>query len=303
MSFRVVLIENETKLQLRLNSLIVQKEEKEIWIPLDDIMMIVIDNMKTTITARMLCALSTHNIGVIVCDQDHLPMGYYSSYDNYSRISKSIQYQIQCTKEAYNCIWKDIVKNKISNQRKVLLKLHLEQKNAQKLLQYQKEVVDGDVKNREAHAAKVYFNTMMGHSFSRGNKNILLNSGLDYGYAIIRSYLAKLCVGYGLNSQIGIHHRSEYNRFNLIDDLIEPFRPFVDYYAYNLLDGQEYFKREHRIKLINILNHQFIYNNKKMYMSNALENYVTTYAAVLAGRKEKMIYPDVENYLGDEDAI
>lgn len=75
MSFRVVLIENETKLQLRLNSLIVQKEEKEIWIPLDDIMMIVIDNMKTTITARMLCALSTHNIGVIVCDQDHLPMG------------------------------------------------------------------------------------------------------------------------------------------------------------------------------------------------------------------------------------
>ena len=68
----------------------------------------------------MLCALSTHNIGVIVCDQDHLPMGYYSSYDNYSRISKSIQYQIQCTKEAYNCIWKDIVKNKISNQKSSL---------------------------------------------------------------------------------------------------------------------------------------------------------------------------------------
>ena len=303
MGFRVVLIENETKLQLRLNSLIVIKEEKEIWIPLDDIMMVVIDNLKITITARMLCALSIHNIGVIVCDQEHLPMGYYSSYDNYSRISKSIQYQIQCTKERYNCIWKDIVKSKISNQRKVLLKLKLKKKNADRLSQYEKEVVDGDLTNREAHAAKVYFNTIMGHSFSRGDKDILLNSGLDYGYAVIRSYLAKLCVGYGLNGQIGIHHRNEYNRFNLIDDLIEPFRPFVDYYAYNLLEGQEYFKREHRIKLINILNHRLIYNNKKMYLSNVLEDYVKTYAAMLAGRKEKMIYPHVECYLGDEDAI
>ena len=78
---------------------------------------------------------------------------------------------------------------------------------------------------------------------------MLLNSGLDYGYAILRSYLARLCVGYGLNSQLGIHHRNEYNRFNLVDDMIEPFRPFVDYFAYRLLEREEYFKGEHRASL------------------------------------------------------
>ena len=68
----------------------------------------------------------------------------------------------------------------------------------------------------------------MGTTFSRGNEDILLNSGLDYGYTIIRAYIARLCVGYGLNSQLGIHHKNEFNRFNLIDDLMEPIRPFID---------------------------------------------------------------------------
>ena len=75
MGFRVVLVENETKIQLRLNNLIVQKETKEIWIPLDDIMMIVIDNMKITITTRLMCALAMHNVGLVICDQDHHPIG------------------------------------------------------------------------------------------------------------------------------------------------------------------------------------------------------------------------------------
>lgn len=72
----------------------------------------------------------------------------------------------------------------------------------------------------------------MGTSFSRGNEDILLNSGLDYGYAVLRGYIARVCVGYGLNTQIGIHHKNEYNRFNLVDDLMEPLRPMIDIVAY-----------------------------------------------------------------------
>lgn len=85
----------------------------------------------------------------------------------------------------------------------------------EKMYDYREQAAAGDITNREAHAAKVYFNTLMGTTFSRGNEDILLNSGLDYGYAIIRSYLSRVCVGYGLNPQIGIHHKNEYNRFNL----------------------------------------------------------------------------------------
>lgn len=123
---------------------------------------------------------------------------------------------------------------------------------------YREQVQPGDITNREAHAAKVYFNTLMGTTFSRGNEDILLNSGLDYGYAIIRSYLSRVCVGYGLNPQIGIHHKNEYNRFNLCDDLIEPIRPVVDYYVYRLLQEEEYFSSEHRRKIVNLLNQRIV---------------------------------------------
>jgi CRISPR-associated protein Cas1 len=144
---------------------------------------------------------------------------------------------------------------------------------------------------------------MMDTSFSRGNDAILLNSGLDYGYTIVRSYLARLCVGYGLNSQLGIHHRNEYNRFNLVDDLIEPIRPIVDVYAYKLLEEEEYFKPEHRRKLINILNHKIEYKNKKMYLCNMMESYVAEVAAFYAGNKSRIVFPETKKYLGEQDEV
>lgn len=303
MGFRVIMLESETNVNLKLNNLVIRKAEKDIWIPLDDISILVIDNLKTTVTARILCSLAKHNVGVIFCDQEHLPIGFYSSYDNHSRISKQIQYQLKVSDEFYDTLWKNIVKAKILNQKRVLDLLQLDSNSVDVLSQFSKEILTGDSTNREAHAAKVYFNTLMGCSFSRGNEDILLNSGLDYGYSIFRSYLAKICVGYGLNSQLGIHHRNEYNRFNLVDDLIEPFRPFVDYYVYQLLKKEDYFKPEHRHQLINLLNHKLMYKNKKMYICNAMEEYVSQIASVIAGREKKLEYPNIKNYLGDQNEI
>ena len=141
----------------------------------------------------------------------------------------------------------------------------------------------------------------MGTSPSRGNKDILLNSGLDYGYAIIRAYIARLCVAYGLNSQLGIHHKNEFNRFNLVDDLMEPARPFVDLYAYGMLKEEKFFTSEHRQNLVNLLNHKVLYKNQKMYLSNMLEEYVSSYAALLSGTKDNVIFPEVTNYIGEGD--
>lgn len=303
MGFRLVIIENDVSIRLKLDNLVIQKEEKEIWIPVDDISVLIIDNRKITFTARMMCSLAAHNVGVIFCDQEHLPIGFFSSYDNYSRISKSIHYQIDATDEYYNVLWKSIVQAKIRNQKKVLEKLHKNENVIKSLERFCGEVEKGDVTNREAHAAKIYFNELMGCSFSRGNEDLLLNAGLDYGYAIFRSYLAKLCVGYGLNSQLGIHHRNEYNRFNLVDDMIEPFRPFVDYFAYVLLEKEDYFMGEHRHQLVNLLNHKVIYKHKKMFLCNAMEEFVANVAADISGKKNSLEFPDVEKYLGEMDEI
>lgn len=296
MGFRVIFIENEVHMSFKLNNLIVEKEGGEVWIPLDDISMIVVDNLHITITARMLSIIAEHNIGLIICNQEHLPIGMYGSYDNHSRISKTIKFQIEQPQEFYDSLWRKLIVQKIFNQQKVLKRINLSSDSQTKLEQLKAEVTDGDASNREAHAAKIYFNTLMGCTFSRGNEEILLNSGLDYGYSIIRSFIARACVGYGLNTQIGIHHKNEYNRFNLVDDLIEPIRPFVDIYAYNLLKDEEYFKPEHRHRLVNLLNHKVRYNSRNMYFSNMLEEYTEQYSSYLSNNRKDIIMPDVDGY-------
>ncbi len=95
MAFRMLLIENEVNIKLNLDNLVITKEGKDIWVPIKDLSMIVLDNLKINITARMLCALAKNNVGIIICDQEHLPIGFYSSFDNHSRISKTIKYQTE----------------------------------------------------------------------------------------------------------------------------------------------------------------------------------------------------------------
>lgn len=300
MAFRVILVENEVTLKVKLNNLIVTKQGEEMWIPLDDISMIVLDNLATEISARLLCLLSEQGIGLIICNQMHLPTGYYSSYDNHSRSSKVIGYQIDKDKDYYGEIWKHIVEAKIINQAMAYLKLKCDKKGYEQIVQFSREISIGDKSNREAHAAKVYFNLLMGTSFSRGNDNILLNSGLDYGYAIIRGFIARVCVGYGLNTQIGIHHKSEYNRFNLVDDLMEPLRPLVDLVAYTIMKDDDYFTPEHRYQLVDILNMKIHYRNKNMYVCNMIENYVEQYASLIMDRGKEIIFPNIKDFYGEE---
>ena len=284
MAYRVVLIESECSVHLKLNNLLIDKGEGDVWIPLDDISMIVLDNLKIQFTVRLMSTLAEHNIGVVICNLEHLPIGFYSSYDNHSRISKCIGFQINKDNDFYDSFWKEIVCQKINNQKQVLEQLD-KNDTVQKLEELAGNIEKGDITNREAHAAKIYFNTLMGTSFSRGNEDILLNSGLDYGYAIIRAFLARLCVGYGLNSQLGIHHKNEFNRFNLVDDLMEPIRPIVDLVAYKILENEKYFKLEHRRYILNLLNHKILYMGKKMFIANMIEEYVSQYASFLSEKR------------------
>ena len=301
MAFRVVLIENEVTIKVKLNNLIITKCGEDIWIPLDDISMIVMDNLTSNLSTRLMCQLSEQGIGLMLCNQSHLPTGFYSAYDNHSRASKVIGFQIEKNRDFYEKLWKQIVKVKIENQAKAYYSLKDDYDGAYKIDEFSKEIISGDKTNREAHAAKVYFNLLMGTSFSRGNEDILLNSGLDYGYAVIRGYIARACVGYGLNTQIGIHHKSEYNRFNLVDDLMEPIRPIVDIVAYNSMKDDAYFTPEHRRKLVNILNMKIMYRNKKMYVCNMIENYVEQYASLVMERVDNIIFPDVDELVGEGD--
>lgn len=299
MGYRVLLIENESTIKLQLDSLIINNGEGDIYMPIKDLSMLLIDNLKTTITSRMMSKLAENNVGVIFCNNEHMPIGFYSSYDNHSRISKNLIFQIKKERFFYDNLWIEIVKNKIINQIKVLKKVNDDMEQIGILKSYIDNIEPGDITNREAHAAKVYFNCMFGKGFSRRDEENVFNHALNYGYAIIRSLLAKLCVSYGLNTQLAIHHRNEFNRFNLVDDLIEPFRPFVDYHIFNLMQESEYFTVESREKIVNILNHKIEYNNKKMYIQNAIEEYVQMYSSLILNKSIIFIFPDFDKYIGE----
>lgn len=300
MAHRVVLIENDAILKCKLDHLLAVIDNEEIWIPLSDISTIVVDNLKTTVTTRTLNAFSKENICMVMCDEKHLPCGLFLSHNQHSRSAKIIKYQLNFSDDLYSELWKKIIYAKIFNQIQVMERLsHVDE--VAKLYDYIENIQPGDPSNREAHAAKVYFNTIMGTSHSRGNKDLLINSGLDYGYAIIRSYLARLCCGHGLETAISVHHCSEYNAFNLVDDLIEPMRPIVDYYAKEILDDDKIFGPSHRTNLVNILNHKILFCNKEMYLSNALEKYVQSFVDVIKhGDLNKIQIPEFKNYIGIE---
>ena len=184
MAYKVILIENEVDIKLKLDNLVIYKSGNEIWVPMDDISVVILDNLKINITVRMLSLMAEHNIALIVCDIKHNPLGFYCSYDNHSRMSKMIGNQISRTRGFYDELWKIIVKSKIENQAQVLELLDKSSDTVIDMRKFKENVSDGDKSNREAHGAKIYFNTLMNTSFSRGNEDILLNSGLDYGYAI-----------------------------------------------------------------------------------------------------------------------
>ncbi len=299
MSFRVVLIENAAKLRYKLDNLLVTIGETETRIPFSDISTIVIDNYDTTLSTRLLGIIAKENITLVICDYNHLPIGIYLGYNTHSRATKVMQKQINMEQRVKDELWAKIVKKKIENQNKVLLKRPSSQLAIDRLKGYFDDVSIGDKTNREGHAAKVYFNELMGKDFSRDDDSYIINSALNYGYAVIRSYIARLCVGYGLNTMIGLFHKNEYNQFNLVDDLMEPLRPIVDLYAIENITDKEFFTFDNRKGLIDLVNHKIIYNNKNQYIANALDMYIYKYSSALENYDFSALeLPDLDNYLG-----
>jgi len=188
-----------------------------------------------------------------------------------------------------NIVWKRIVEEKILQQAKNLKYKSLNE-SYEKLIEYYKEVEEGDVTNREGHAAKVYFNSLFGTDFSR-DKEININKYLNYGYSIILSAFNREIKNMGYLTEIGIHHIGNLNPFNLSCDFIEPLRPLVDYYVISDKLTDENFKKE----LINLLNIYVDIDDKKMILDNAIKLYIQSiFSALLENNVKKIKFIDYE---------
>ena len=138
-------------------------------------------------------------------------------------------------------------------------------------MNYIDEVATGDKTNREGHAAKIYFNTLFGKDFSRSDNNNI-NAALNYGYSIILSSINKEVISNGYLTQLGIHHKNEFNEFNLSCDLMEPFRVIIDNFVY--FNSNREFNSEYKLDIINILNTKYTYNKKKYTLKDIIKMYV-----------------------------
>ena len=269
------MIAQQSKLSYKNRFLVVKQDLDEKYIHLSEIDTIIVDSLAVSISAYLLKELSDNKINIIFCDEKHNPFGELSTYYSKHNTSKMIQRQISWTSNEKDKIWKKIVKNKLLNQAYMLSKIDSEKYKL--LLDYIIEVQDGDSTNREGHAAKVYFNALFGNSFSRRDDSNI-NSALNYGYEVLLSTFNKEIINNGYLTQLGIHHKNEFNKFNLGCDLMEPFRIVIDNFVYYNQDKN--FDSNLKIEILDIFNHTFKFDGKnytlkdiiRMYVKNTLDN-------------------------------
>ena len=269
MSFRTVVIQKQSKLNYKNKFIIVKQENDEKYIHLSEIDTIIVDSISVSISAYLLKELSDNKINIIFCDEKHNPFGELKSFYSKHNTSKKILEQINWSKDKKDYIWMRIIKNKIINQSLLLRKFHSDKYEL--LLSYSDTVKSNDKTNREGHAAKVYFNSLFGKGFNRG-MDVPINSALNYGYAILLSNFSKEIVSNGYLTQLGIHHKNEFNEFNLSCDLMEPFRVIIDNFVY--FNSEKNFDLEYKMNIVNLFNNKFIYKNKKYTLKDIIKMYV-----------------------------
>lgn len=274
MAFRTIIIKNRCKLEYSLNYLVCRGEEEK-RVLIDEIEILIIQNTAVSLTCALLSALVEKKVKVIFCDPYANPqfelMPYYNNYSTYKKIMTQVNFD-ELTKQK---IWARIVYEKIFNQSRVLSMVNVEA--AKKLNGYLSEIENGDVSNREGHAAKVYFNALFGNNFYRGDSTNTINKYLNYGYSIIVSAINREIKMLGYLTEIGIHHIGETNAFNLTYDFVEPLRPLIDSLVVKKKITEENFKNE----FIELLYSKVYFKKNQMFLENALHLYVQSLFSAL----------------------
>ena len=231
---RTICFSHPAYLSLRNGQLVVKLEkhddepEKQATIPIEDIGVVVLDHRQITLTHGVMAALLDNNAAVVTCDNSHMPVGLMLPLEGHTVQQERFQDQLGSSLPLRKQLWQQTVQQKILNQAALLKELHdIETGN---MRQWAKEVLSGDSTNLEGRAAAFYWSKMFPTipDFTRSRDGVYPNALLNYGYAILRAVIARALVGSGLLPTLGIHHHNRYNAYCLADDIMEPYRPYVD---------------------------------------------------------------------------
>lgn len=266
-------------------------------VPIEDIGIVVLDNQQITITQGAMSALLDNNCAVITCGPTHLPVGLMLPLCGNTIQNERFRSQIDASLPLKKQLWQQTVKSKILNQASALEyatgRIH------NNMLEWSGDVRSGDPANLEARAAVYYWKTLFEDcpDFIRGQFEDYPNIFLNYGYAVLRAVIARALVCSGLLPTLGIHHHNRYNAYCLADDIMEPYRPFVDRLVLEIIDSsQEHdLTREIKTRLLAIPTIEVMIDGKRSPLMVAATTTTASVAKYFAGISKRILYPEMSN--------
>lgn len=264
-------------------------------IPVEDIGIIILDHPQITITSALMARLLEQNVGLVTCDSTHHPVGLLLNLEGHTLLSQKHQAQLEASLPLKKQCWQQTVSAKIDNQARLLASLGKENKY---LLSLRDKVKSGDSDNCEAKAAVFYWRQLFSEEpgFRRERYGPPPNHMLNYGYAILRALVARALVGSGLLPSLGIFHRNQYNAYCLADDIMEPYRPYVDRLVYMLWqdkrDPELFLTPGVKKALLGIPSSDTRLEGKKSPLMTAVSRTTASLARCFEGSSRRILYPE-----------
>lgn len=270
-----------------------QKEDKTV--PIEDIGVVLLENQQITISHGCIAALVQNNVALISCDSSHMPTGLILPLDGGNTQAERFRYQIEASLPLKKQLWQQTIQQKIYNQAKVLERVGVDAVN---MYRWSKAVKSGDPDNYEGRAAAFYWqNIFQGYfEFNRNRAGEPPNNLLNYGYAILRAIIARSLVSSGLLPTLGIFHRNKYNAYCLADDIMEPYRPFVDLIVYDIVSERADFQEldlELKAKLLKLPQVDVQFDDMTSPLLVGTSRTTASLARCFEGISRKINYPTI----------
>lgn len=273
------------------------KKQAEVTKPIEDIGVVVLDNKQITITSGAMEALLENNCALITCDSHSMPTGLMLPLYGNTTQNERFRHQIDASLPLKKQLWQQTIQYKINNQASVLHDLRDEEVRCMRV--WAKEVRSGDTDNMEGRAAAYYWKYLFGQhidGFTRDRDGVPPNNLLNYGYAILRAVIARALVTSGLLPTLGIHHHNRYNAYCLADDIMEPYRPYVDELVYKLVKNKglptDGLTREWKVDLLAIPTLDVIISGKRSPLMVAAGQTTASLYKCFSGELRKIAYPE-----------
>jgi len=262
---RTLLFSKPASLTTRNEQLVVSEpggKTEKASIPIEDIGYLVLENRQLYVSMPLYEKMISNNVAVVFCDSSHMPNGMLLNLDGNNLQSEMFRHQVNSSVPLKKSLWKQTIEAKLVNQSRHLKWQSLRDGD---ILSLSKNVKSGDSDNKEGTASRLYWKRLFGNDFTRERYGNFPNNFLNYGYAILRAAVARALSGSGLLATLGIYHRNKYNAYCLADDIMEPYRPFVDQCVYEMVEENfdADLNTESKMRLLNVLSSDVIFGNNK----------------------------------------